>query len=259
MPPVPPRLRFLDLLVLLLSIYVIAALLVHLTVKLPENVVELMCYLDWTVCGVFFMDFVIRFRKAESKLAFMRWGWIDLLSCIPADIFSLGRAVRIVQIVRILRAFRSARAIMAYLHQNRARSLAGTTVLMALVLLLFSMIAILVVEQDASSNIKTPMDALWWGVTTMTTVGYGDRYPVTMEGRFVAMVLMITGVGLFGVLTGLFARFFVEPELKREETDIKELTAEIRHLRERLEKLELKPKEESDLPHTNDRCGFHNE
>lgn len=240
-----PRFRFLDILVLLLSIYVIAALLVHLTVKLPQNVLELMGYLDWTVCAVFFIDFVIRFRKAESKVDFMRWGWIDLLSCIPADIFTLGRAVRIVQIVRILRAFRSARVIMAYLHQNRARSLASTTVLMALVLLLFSMIAILVAEQDPDSNIKTPMDALWWGVTTMTTVGYGDRYPVTIEGRFVAMILMITGVGLFGVLTGLFARFFVEPELKREDTNIQELTEEIRRLRERLDSLDELPKRPS--------------
>jgi len=235
---IPPRLRFLDALVLLLSIYVFVALLVDLTTLLPENVRELMCYVDWFVCSIFFLDFIVRFRRAESKAAFMRWGWIDLLSCIPADIFTIGRAVRIVQIVRILRAFRSARAIMSYLHQHRARSLAGTTMLMALVLLLFSMIAILVFEQDAASNIKSPMDALWWGITTMTTVGYGDRYPVTMEGRFVAMILMITGVGLFGVLTGLFARIFVEPDLKKEDSDIKELVTEVRLLRERLESIE---------------------
>lgn len=236
-----PRLRFLDALVLLLSIYVIAVLLIDLTLPIPDNVRELLRYSDWFVCSVFFLDFAIRFRQAPSKSHFMRWGWIDLLSCIPADIFAIGRAVRIVQIVRILRAFRSARAIMSYLLKRKARSMAATTGLMAVVLLLFSMIAILVFERDPNSNIKSPMDALWWGITTMTTVGYGDRYPVTMEGRFVAMILMITGVGLFGVLTGLFARFFVEPDLNREDSDIKELISEVRQLRERLESIEKQP------------------
>ncbi|TDU81213.1 voltage-gated potassium channel [Prosthecobacter fusiformis] len=232
------RLRFLDALVLLLSIYVIVALMIQLTVPLEENVRELMNYLDVFVCTVFFSDFVIRFCKAESKIAFMRWGWIDLLSCIPANVFTLGRAVRIFQIVRILRAFRSMRAIMSYLHQHRARSMAATTVLMAVVLLLFSMISILIFENEEGSNIRSPLDALWWGITTMTTVGYGDHYPVTVGGRFVAMLLMITGVGLFGVLTGLFARFFVEPELKRDDGDMRELVNEVRMLRERLESIE---------------------
>jgi len=225
--------------VLLLSMYVIAALIFDLTMTLPAAVRQLMHCLDWLVCAVFFADFVIRFRQAVSKSRFMRWGWVDLVSCIPADIFALGRAVRIVQIIRILRAFRSARALVTHLHRHRARSVIATTALMTVVLLLFSMIAILIFERDANSNIKTPGDALWWGVTTMTTVGYGDLYPVTMEGRLVAMLLMVAGVGLFGVLTGLFARFFVEPDIKREDTNIRDLVNEVRQLRERLEKREL--------------------
>ena len=72
----------------------------------------------------------------------------------------------------------------------------------------------------------------------MTTVGYGDKVPATVEGKIVAMILMVTGVGLFGVLTGLFARLFVEPDLKREDADISALTTEIRLLRERIEKME---------------------
>lgn len=232
-----PRIRFLDALVLLLSLYVIAALLAECTLQLPPAAREMMQYIDWGVCAVFLLDFTLRLANAPSKIKFMRWGWLDLLSCIPVNAFALGRAVRIVQIIRLLRVFRSARALMAWLHQHRAQSLAGTTILMAVVLLIFSVIAILVVEHDPQSNIKTPLDALWWGVTTMTTVGYGDHYPVTMEGRFVAMLLMITGVGIFGVLTGLFARFFVEPEMKQDEVNLGKVLEEMRLIRAELEAL----------------------
>jgi voltage-gated potassium channel len=72
----------------------------------------------------------------------------------------------------------------------------------------------------------------------MTTVGYGDKVPVTVEGKIVAMVLMIVGIGLFGVLTGIFARFLVEPELRRDEDQLAALTREIRSLRERIERME---------------------
>lgn len=73
-------------------------------------------------------------------------------------------------------------------------------------MVIFSAIAILQVERDPNSNIKTAEDALWWSYVT-TTVGYGDRYPVTTEGRLIASVLMTAGVGLFGTFTAYIASF----------------------------------------------------
>ncbi len=187
------------------------------------------------VCVVFLTDFCIRFRRAPSKVAFLKWGWIDLVSSIPAfDFLRWGRLVRVIRIIRILRAFRSTKNLVAFLYRNRARSLIGTAALSAVVLVIFSCIAILSFENDKNSNIKTPFDAIWWAFSTITTVGYGDKYPVTDEGKIVAIVLMVTGVGLFGVLTGLFARLLVEPEFKKEESDIKKLAEEIRLLREEI-------------------------
>jgi voltage-gated potassium channel len=172
----------------------------------------------------------------------MRWGWIDLISSIPAVDFlrwgRLVRVVRVVRIVRVLRAFRSARHLTAALFRHRTRSLALTTLLTAFILVTFSATALLAFEVEPDSNISTPFDALWWAITTMTTVGYGDKYPVTVEGKIVAMILMIAGVGLFGVLTGLFARLFVGPELKKEDTGIAALGAEVRMLREQIERVE---------------------
>ena len=232
------HLGFLEIIVLILSVYVLGALLAQAAFHFSPEVNALLGRIDFFVCFVFFADFCVRFRRAPAKLRFLKWGWIDLISSIPAfDVLRWGRLIRVVRIIRILRAFRSMEHLVAYLYRNRTKSLVGTAALCAILLMIFSCIAILTVETDRNSNIKTPFDAIWWSITTMTTVGYGDKYPVTVEGKVVAIVLMITGVGLFGVLTGLFARLFVEPELRRGEFDLGRLTTEIRLLHDKMDKL----------------------
>lgn len=79
----------------------------------------------------------------------------------------------------------------------------------AVLMVIFSSIAILQVETDINSNIKTAEDAIWWSYVTITTVGYGDKFPVTTEGRLIAAILMTAGVGLFGTFTGFVASWFV--------------------------------------------------
>ncbi len=76
-------------------------------------------------------------------------------------------------------------------------------------LLTFSSISILLCEHHADGNIKTAEDAIWWSFATVTTVGYGDKYPVTTEGRVLGSFLMIAGVGMFASLSGLAASFFL--------------------------------------------------
>ncbi len=233
------QLGFLEIVVLILSIYVLGALLAQMTFRLSPQVNALLDNIDFFVCLIFLADFAVRYHRAASKLEFLKWGWIDLISSIPAfDCLRWGRLARVFRIIRIMRAFRSGKHLVAFLYRNRAKSLIGTAALAAMVLLIFSCIAILAFENEKQSNIKTPLDAVWWAVSTITTVGYGDKYPVTFEGKLVAIVLMVTGVGLFGVLTGLFARMFVEPDLKKEESDIRKLSAEIRLLREKIEQME---------------------
>lgn len=240
---------FLDITVLVLSVYVFGALLAQTAFLLSPEVNGLLDLIDFLACIVFLVDLCIRFRRASSKLAFLKWGWVDLVSSIPVfDFLRWGRLIRFIRIIRILRAFRSAKHLISFLYQNRAKSLVGTAALSAMVLVIFSCIAILIFESEPDSNIKTPFDAIWWAISTITTVGYGDKYPVTVEGKLVAMVLMITGVGLFGVLTGLFARLFVDPELKKEESDIRLLAEEIRLLREKLEQYQPSDREHRSDP-----------
>ena len=236
-----PRIGLLEIAVLVLSVYVLGALLAQTVFRVPREVSLLLDRIDTFVCVVFLADFAVRFRRAPSKLAFMKWGWIDLISSIPAyDFLRWGRMVRVVRIIRILRAFRSARHLVAFLYRYRTRGLALTVMLTAFVLVVFSSIAVLAFEDESESNIRTPFDAVWWAISTMTTVGYGDKVPVTVEGKIVAMILMVSGVGLFGVFTGLFARLFMEPDLKKEDADISRLVSEIHLLRARMEGIEKK-------------------
>ena len=244
-----PSFGFLEIAVLVLSVYVLGALLAQTVFHVAPGVSLLIDRIDTFVCVVFLADFAVRFRRAPSKLAFMKWGWIDLVSSIPAyDFLRWGRMLRLIRLFRILRAFRSARHLIAFLFRNRARGLIGTAILAVVVLLIFSCIAVLVFEDSADSNIKTPFDAFWWAISTITTVGYGDKFPVTTEGKLVAIVLMVTGVGFFGVLTGLFARLFVESEFRDEASDIRHLATEIRLLRERIDRMESERREKPPRP-----------
>jgi voltage-gated potassium channel len=81
----------------------------------------------------------------------------------------------------------------------------------AVLVIFTAAIAALEFERE-TGNIKTAEDALWWAVTTITTVGYGDRYPTTTEGRLVAVGLMAVGVGLFGTLSGAAASWFTQAD-----------------------------------------------
>lgn len=202
----------LHIIVLVLSVYVLMALLADTIIPLPEETSRLLEFIDTMICIFFLCEFCFRFYRAPNKRAFMKWGWIDLVASIPAlPMLHSGRLVRIFRIIRILRAFRSTRHLVYFVFKNRVKGMMASAVMIAILMLIFSAIAILQVEKDPASNIKTAEDAVWWAYVTITTVGYGDRYPVTTEGRIIAAGLMTTGVGLFGVFTAYVASLFVAP------------------------------------------------
>ena len=101
-------------------------------------------------------------------------------------------SARVLRILRVLRGMKSARSIAHFVVARRAQSAGLAAALLCLLLVVTCSIAILPFEIPAGGNIVTADDALWWAVSTMTTVGYGDRYPVSSEGRTVAVFLMAT-------------------------------------------------------------------
>jgi voltage-gated potassium channel len=116
------RLGILDILVLILSVYVLGTLIVDTLFTLPKEISRVLGFLDNLICVFFIIEFFIRLTRAENKLKFMKWGWIDLLSSIPnIDFLRAGRALRLIRILRILRAFRSTKNIVTHIFKNKAQ------------------------------------------------------------------------------------------------------------------------------------------
>jgi voltage-gated potassium channel len=232
--PPAEQLSVFQLVLLVLSLVVLGALVVDTVAPVSREVSSILQTLDTVACALFFIDFVIRCCRAESKASFMRWGWIDLLACIPnVDFLRVGRLVRVLRMIRLLRGVRVGHRVISLLLHNKPKSAFAAVFLTTLLLIIFSSLSILVAEEGPEANIRTANDAIWWSVTTITTVGYGDKYPLTMEGRIIAMVLMFSGVGLFGTLSGLVASFFLGSR-EEESAELKEVLARLRSIEEKL-------------------------
>lgn len=221
---------------LTLCVWALAVLAAGTFLKLSESTRAILVYADNVVCVLFLLDFLLSFYHAPRKLKYLAsWGWIDLLSSIPTlDAFRWGRAARLMRILRVLRGLKSARALTHFVVGRRAESAVLASMLIVLLLLVASSIAILEFEVPGGGNIATPEDAMWWAVSTMTTVGYGDRVPITSEGRIVAMFLMAAGVGLFGTLSGAVASWFLSPAAQETDVDLAEVKQLLLEVRSRL-------------------------
>jgi voltage-gated potassium channel len=144
--------------------------------------------------------------------------------------------VRIIRVIRVLRGIRAAKIVTSIFFAHKAKGALATALFVCIVLVTFGSVMILHVETDAASNIKTPGDALWWSFATVATVGYGDKYPVTAEGRGLGIILMVGGIGLFGTFTGYLTKWFLEPSTAEKDsmkmaTELSSLRTEIKELR----------------------------
>ena len=196
-------------------------------------------WIDNAACGVFFIDVLVRWRRTGWSAEFWRWGWVDLLAAIPFDAaFRTLQIIRVYRILRVLRVLYKLQELTTGTTLNeRLLALPGV----AVVMIIFSTALMVEAERHApGATIKSGGDALWWALTTVTTVGYGDTYPVTTEGRIIAAGLMLVGIALFGSISAIVTSKLILPketkdheELRRE---VRALHADIRDLREELKK-----------------------
>jgi voltage-gated potassium channel len=197
--------------------------------------------IDEFISVIFLLDFLYRFFTAESKIDYFirNWGWADLLASLPAQQLKIFRIFRIIRVFRLLRIY-GWRNMVAEIRDNRAGSALYLTIFMVLLVLEFGGMAIVFAEvYDPQANIKTAADGVWWAFVTITTVGYGDRFPVTGQGRLIGFFIMVLGVGTFGVLTGFLANAFLSPaDDSGKEDDSSEQSTEMSELRRLLHEQE---------------------
>lgn len=169
--------------------------------------------IDGLLSLIFFGDFLYRLKTAPSRggYFFRQFGWADLLSCTPLPVFKLLRVFRLVRVNQLL-GKKGARGVWRTIIRDRANSALLVLLLMGILVMEFGSIGILAIEQYAKgANITTASDALWYTMVTISTVGYGDKFPVTNAGRLVGTVIIIVGVGIFGTFTGYLANLFLAP------------------------------------------------
>ena len=184
---------------------------------------------NWVVWLAFCGEFGIRWA-ARPRWRFLRESWFDLLLIIVSPPFLVPdalQAARGLRVIRILRLLRLARAgAVATIGLRLSRHLFGRrkfhyTALVAVAVVLLGALAMFVVERGQNHMVASFGDALWWSVVTATTVGYGDLSPVTTEGRLIAVVLMLTGIGVIGVFTATVASMFFEHDQRDPATDVR--------------------------------------
>jgi voltage-gated potassium channel len=204
-----------------LVVYATPILDTHLT-HLEGGVFREVDYIIWAVFGI---DYLVRLILAPGR---SRWFLRHLheLAMVALPMFRPLRLLRMLNLIKPLN-----RKATGSLHGKLMVYVPGATLLA----IICSSLAVLRAERGhLHANIQNIGDALWWAIVTITTVGYGDHYPVTFEGRILAVGLMIAGIALIGVVTASVASWLVEQIRDGKESDrddVAALRAEIAELR----------------------------
>ena len=172
-------------------------------------------WVDATITAIFVAEFSTRLAATYDRRAYLRRHWVDVFAFIPA--FRGFRMLRLLRLLRLVRVFAGVYRAMG--HFERVARNRGLLLLLAVWLgvVVITSLAFFAAEVNVNPNVSSPLDAIWWGVVTLTTVGYGDVLPVTPEGRVAAIVLMVLGIGLFAAITGTVTSALMGGGTRRED------------------------------------------
>ena len=206
-----------NIFILVLTVLSLAVMVVML-LPISDATYQLLSVYDNLICVIFLIDFYLNLRGASKKSDYFirQRGWLDLLGSIPSfGIFKLGGLLRLARLSRFARITRLLRGenkktLVKDILENRSRYALFITILLTLIVLTVASVLVLQFEsQSPDAKITTGGDALWYAIVTITTVGYGDYYPVTAAGRITAMFIMFMGVGIIGALASILASLLV--------------------------------------------------
>jgi voltage-gated potassium channel len=201
-------------------------IMVVLVLPVSDATEHLLLVYDNAICVVFLIDFFGNLSRAPTKREYFigRRGWLDLLGSIPSlgifkftALFRLARLSRVARITRLLRG-QNKRELIDDVLTHRGQYAAFVSIIAAMIVLVVCSVLVLQFESRAAdANITTGGDALWWALVTITTVGYGDFFPVTTAGRVTGAFVMFAGVGIIGALASILASILVPPPKEADE------------------------------------------
>ncbi len=207
-----------NIFILVLTIFSLV-IMVLLLLPITDAERDLLTLYDNVVCIIFLVDFGVNLAGSRPRRAYFisQRGWLDLLGSIPSfgfipftALFRLARLSRLARITRLMRG-QAGKDLVLDVLRNRGQYATFITILLAGIVLSTASILVLEFESRGGGNIKTGGDAIWWGLVTITTVGYGDFYPVTMFGRITGVFVMFAGIGIIGALASILASLLVSP------------------------------------------------
>jgi voltage-gated potassium channel len=189
---------------------------------------ELLQTTEAVIVTLFTLEYLVRIYVADSKTGyvFSFYGLIDLIAIIPfyissgIDLRSL-RIFRMLRLFRLMKIFRYSKAIRRF---SRAFSIAKEEIVLfgvvTIMLLYLSAVGIYYCENEAQPDaFKSIFHSLWWAVATLTTVGYGDVYPITIGGRIFTFFILMIGLGIVAVPAGLLASALSKARMEDQEGD----------------------------------------
>ncbi len=225
-----------EILITLLIITSIVLVIYDSISELSSDIRNLVYIIDSIICAILALDYIYKLSHSSNKTLFIKKYWYEILALIPAYLFllieaqfvgAILRSLRTIRVIRIVKLLRLAPIITrtiklcSIITRVFIESKVIYLLLLTTTITILSGTAVYTIEKDiTNTTIRNIYDALWWSLTTVTTVGYGDKVPVTPEGKAIGITLMIIGVITWTATTTLLTATIIER--KHEKTSLEQ-------------------------------------
>lgn len=207
-----------EMIVMSLTAYIIFSIIMQTAIPVNPEMEKLFSWLDYGCSIAFLTEWCVRFRRAENRIRFTYLNIVDLLASLPVYYLPALKAWRLVKLFQIVKLIGSISRFSTYCRCNKIQVAKLSLFILFALLMLVSPVLILYFE-SAAGSINTAENALWWTYCTITTIGYGDLYPITTEGRLFTVFVSLGGIGVFGILSSLVINYIVNVNNEKNQTN----------------------------------------